>query len=725
MISDESTSSKNSEKGLKDVLKTDGSIRCSCHRHSYEEGYKLGFYCSLDKAASRFQDIMEDLDHKLRKYIRSNEKSPKSRNSERQDGRHSKSKSHKKSSKDSVKKEKRPSTGSLQNESSESISTSNFLDSSDVDNFDDDMSQLGDACDNEADLQDIFENFEQNSIDVKKVDMGEEEIIESVPKPPKRRTAHSSEVIRSDSCPVPKKRQNIREQLAKRYDDSKSETTSQPVAKQLTASERVSKNKSSSFQTKPKFNPSAIQKRLAHQPAPKEVAMLPISMSSDIPLGVRQKYLKLIFEEYSKLELDSITAKDNALQDEKRCLERSRSKKPLYVNNVVKCVQNLRADVKNKEKEQMKNRSLTNSGPALVTHLQVLAGKKGTIGTWSIEKPMKLKADLKSDQDIPDHEFYQLLQRYVLTIDQLKESGFPIALGEHGEVTIEDPNRFFDAKGVNLQPKDPFRRRCDRCHKIYEVDDKGHQVMKDEYGSDVKPCNFHWGRKARTKGSRAHPGITVYLCCQGDSMSTGCSFNPKHFTDMISATEGTTRTGYVETMPMDSTESSYPGIYALDCEMCSTTMGNELTRVTVINLRGQTVYESMVLPANEIIDYNTRFSGITSEQLDGVTTKLRDVQAVLLSKFSSETILIGHSLESDLKALKIAHKKVVDTVIVYPHKMGPPYKMSLRQLSLEYLKRIIQESVDGHDSAEDALAALDLMKYQVMEDYKKLHQKRV
>ena len=97
---------------------------------------------------------------------------------------------------------------------------------------------------------------------------------------------------------------------------------------------------SSSFQTKPKFNPSAIQKRLAHQPAPKEVAMLPISMSSDIPLGVRQKYLKLIFEEYSKLELDSITAKDNALQDEKRCLERSRSKKPLYINNVVKCVQN-------------------------------------------------------------------------------------------------------------------------------------------------------------------------------------------------------------------------------------------------------------------------------------------------------------------------------------------------------------------------------------------------
>ena len=101
------------------------------------------------------------------------------------------------------------------------------------------------------------------------------------------------------------------------------------------------------------------------------------------------------------------------------------------------------------------------------------------------------------------------------------------------------------------------------------------------------------------------------MCCQEDSTSRGCSFNPKHYTDMIRAVEGRHRTGYVETMPNDEVPPSesnvyYPGIFALDCEMCSTTVGNELTRVTVVNLRGQTVYETMVLPANEIIDYNTR-----------------------------------------------------------------------------------------------------------------------
>lgn len=49
-----------------------------------------------------------------------------------------------------------------------------------------------------------------------------------------------------------------------------------------------------------------------------------------------------------------------------------------------------------------------------------------------------------------------------------------------------------------------------------------------------------------------------------------------------------------------------------------------------------------------------RFSGVTEEDLENVTISLRDVQAVLLSMFSAETILIGHSLESDLLALKVA-----------------------------------------------------------------------
>lgn len=48
-----------------------------------------------------------------------------------------------------------------------------------------------------------------------------------------------------------------------------------------------------------------------------------------------------------------------------------------------------------------------------------------------------------------------------------------------------------------------------------------------------------------------------------------------------------------------------------------------------------------------------RFSGITEEDMKGVTTSIRDVQAVLLSLLTDNTILIGHSLESDLNAVKV------------------------------------------------------------------------
>jgi len=48
------------------------------------------------------------------------------------------------------------------------------------------------------------------------------------------------------------------------------------------------------------------------------------------------------------------------------------------------------------------------------------------------------------------------------------------------------------------------------------------------------------------------------------------------------------------------------GVYALDCEMCYTTQGLELTRVTIIDEDCKVIYETLVKPQNPIIDYNTR-----------------------------------------------------------------------------------------------------------------------
>lgn len=118
----------------------------------------------------------------------------------------------------------------------------------------------------------------------------------------------------------------------------------------------------------------------------------------------------------------------------------------------------------------------------------------------------------------------------------------------------------------------------------------------------------------------------------------------------------------------------------------------ELTRVSVVDHTFKSIYETMVKPTNPILDYNTKFSGITAADLQGVTTTLQAVQKHLLKLFSSETILVGHSLESDLKALKLIHNTVVDTAEVFPHRRGLPFKRALRTLVAEHLLKIIQDA---------------------------------
>jgi RNA exonuclease 1 len=153
-------------------------------------------------------------------------------------------------------------------------------------------------------------------------------------------------------------------------------------------------------------------------------------------------------------------------------------------------------------------------------------------------------------------------------------------------------------------------------------------------------------------------------------------------------------------------------VYAVDCEMVLTSDDkSSLTRISIVGWDGKTVLDELVKPELAIKNYFTQYSGMTKELLDPVKTTLAEIQPRLLQLFTPQTVLLGHSLESDLAAMKLTHPFIVDTSLIYPHPRGPPLRSSLRFLSQKYLRRDIQQQdVKGHDSVEDALAVLDLVK---------------
>lgn len=155
--------------------------------------------------------------------------------------------------------------------------------------------------------------------------------------------------------------------------------------------------------------------------------------------------------------------------------------------------------------------------------------------------------------------------------------------------------------------------------------------------------------------------------------------------------------------------NAFSPMFGLDCEMCKTTTGNlELTRISMVNEKLEIVYEKLVKPDNEITDYLTRFSGITKKMLDGVTTKLSDVQEDLRRILPSDAILVGQSLNFDLHTLKMMHPYVIDTSVIFNMTGDRNRKTKLQTLAREYLSEKIQQGKKGHSPVEDSLASIKL-----------------
>ncbi|KNG45797.1 rna exonuclease 3 [Stemphylium lycopersici] len=221
-----------------------------------------------------------------------------------------------------------------------------------------------------------------------------------------------------------------------------------------------------------------------------------------------------------------------------------------------------------------------------------------------------------------------------------------------------------------------------------------------------------------------------------DRWSEGCSTNDTHVYNVKNPKRLSLIMPFIETPENDKVPVS--SAVAFDCEMGYTTNGLEMLRLTVISWpQHKPLVDVLVRPLGQILDFNTRFSGITREQFVNakpydpanpkpVRKDLRIVESpyearnLFLSYVSPSTPVVGHALENDLNTIRLIHPLIVDTVLLYPTRQGLPFRFGLRKLASDHLQEDIQQAgAAGHDSYEDARTTGELVRLKVKEQWKK------
>lgn len=310
------------------------------------------------------------------------------------------------------------------------------------------------------------------------------------------------------------------------------------------------------------------------------------------------------------------------------------------------------------------------------------------------------------------------LRSYRLTRTQMETNGYPVKVTNFpgwAVFHIENPRlaKFSDVvldrglmqimmknkfKNQNQDKENHIIRRCTRCTRNFSTNaETGDYLFQEE-------CRYHWGKKRDGR----------YECCMNKIKTAGCTTGQSHVWSGIHDGLNGPFNQYVETRPppvYDIYGDNF-AIFGLDCEMVYTKYGLELAKVSVVQPDGVLIYERLVKPAAEVIDHNTRFSGIRPEDYkENNYTTLAQVQQEILSFVHNNSILVGHALQNDLRALRIIHPNVIDTSIAYLNWSGAPKRHSLKELARSILNRDIQ--LKEHDSVEDACASIDLIFYKL------------
>ena len=236
----------------------------------------------------------------------------------------------------------------------------------------------------------------------------------------------------------------------------------------------------------------------------------------------------------------------------------------------------------------------------------------------------------KKDQPAPIREaleYPQLLAKLVASPEQLEAYEFPRVAAEPTVLEVAT------------------EARCRGCSASFSP-----ATYYQAAPSAASRCRYHPGRIQKTLGVRQ------YSCCHVsiDKNTGGCETRTWHVYEPPR--------GPVSHPPLPAAPAptSFVVAAALDAEMFYTAAGYEVGRVTLVDFVTEHVLMDVLVAPQcpPVIDYNSTFSGLSAELFESGTLAVVSFAQVraLLAQFidPSRTILIGHSLENDLRVLQVS-----------------------------------------------------------------------
>ncbi|CAG7556027.1 unnamed protein product [Fusarium equiseti] len=355
------------------------------------------------------------------------------------------------------------------------------------------------------------------------------------------------------------------------------------------------------------------------------------------------------------------------------------------------------------------------------------------------EQPKEIKTGLLPTQEV------ELAKRLLTPIHEL---------ANHGYVSVVPSDEDIEKARQGVEASAGWEK-CDRCQQRFQV----FPGRREEDGALTSggSCTFHWGKTfiaPKAPGDKTRQPKRFQCCGQELGDSVGCFTRDHHVFKTSDPKRMASILNFAET-PENPLAPADRAV-AFDCEMGYTVYGMELIRLTATSWpKGEELLDVLVRPLGEILDLNSRYSGVWPDDLaqaepwsandstvptksgsddvseDGeLKSKKKQLKIVsspevardlLFSLISPTTPLIGHGLENDLNSVRIVHPTLIDTVLLYPHQHGLPYRYSLKVLMDVHLNRKIQQETGpkmlGHDSAEDARAAGDLVRLKIKNEW--------